>query len=374
MFPAHTNSNPTSCVVIIWIVPVVYGCFEMSSPFSLAANNPYSESDGESDLSPDSPTVDVHCVASSEELSSTGWMFTGSYVVDMASNPAQFSAIFLDDLFKKLAQSTPVYIEHMILFVNSRNTAKNRVYSSSIRGYVHGTRTSMTKWKAWLGVRQPIMWTPLLNISLSDEYIEDSIKAEDPSSTWFILGKYGPRKRFRCQCTAFYFETSLDIDFPESSGSDDGEASYILQLVETEFKATVDINGFRSKGAEYVLVQCDARQLVDASAGSTVSVSIQGFIQSKQTDLQTWNDWFDARWSIAPGGLCSLEGFEEAISESSPWETIYTFGVLGKNNAGRKAASQASCVQSRAQHYYSFVTSAVPPSPQRSRFVCSFIS
>ena len=335
---------------------------EMNFPFSLdntslSLDASGSESSSNSDPksvhgreSPDCSLFDGHGVASNEAVLSTEWMFSGSYVVDMASNPVEFSSQFLNGHFQQLALCAPVSLDHMIVFANAHIKETNRVYSVSIRGYIYGNKTSMSAWKAWLG--QKLLWTPLSDIGLSDEYDEDLTRAEDPDKAWFVLGKYGRRSRFRILCKAFYFEVNLYVDVPESIGSDDGEASYILQLVKTEFMAAVD-NGkdtFQSKGAEFVLVQCDTRPLADASTGSTVCVPIQGFLQAKKTDLQTWIDWLEARWSVAPGGLCGLEDFEKAISESSPWETIYTFGKLGKNNTGRKAAAQASGVQSRVLH------------------------
>jgi hypothetical protein len=114
------------------------------------------------------------------------------------------------------------------------------------------------------------------------------------------------------------------------------------------FMDTVDLkegDDFQAKGARFVLVQCDTRQLALESAGSTVSVSIQGFLQCKLTDNHVLQHWLIAQWDTAPGGLCSFQLFEDAISESSTWTMIYEFCVLGKNNPGRKAAAQASGVQ-----------------------------
>ena len=304
--------------------------------------------DNDAESGAESPSKNGAASLSSEALLSTGWMFTGTYVADIASETADLTPLFLDSLFKKLAQHTPVNFDHMIIFADSNISETDRVFEISIRGYVCGKRTSMSIWKAWLGQR--ILWTPLMNVQLSDEYIADSMRAEDLNSEWFVLGKYGQRKRFRVFCRAFYFEALLDVDIQENDNCDDCEANYILQLVRKKFMDTASVDQFQIKGAEFVMVQCDVRQLADASPGSTVSVPIQGFLQSKKTDLQTWNDCFRAEWSTAPGGLCGLEEFERAVSESSTWEPIYRFGDLKKNNNGRTAAAQASCVHSPAQY------------------------
>ncbi len=95
----------------------------------------------------------------------------------------------------------------------------------------------MSFWKAWLG--QDIFWTACSGVGRSDEYKEDIIRSEDPDSPWFVLGKYGVRKRFDVQGRAFYFEASLEIHVQDSSHSEDGEASYILQLVKEKFMDTV---------------------------------------------------------------------------------------------------------------------------------------
>ena len=353
----------------------------MSSPFSLdnaslnsnasslkspPNNDPESssdsdpESDGDSrndgpDLSPQQSfclTGDGHDVASSQAISSTEWMFSGSYIVDMRSNPAQFSVEFVRGLIEELARKPTVFIYHMVIFVDSNINQTHWMHSVSLRGYIHGKKTTMSVWKEWIGQKE-LVWIPLSRIGTSDEYNEDLMRSQDPESTWHLLGKYGKRKRFQVICTAFCFEATLDIDVPERSGSHDDEASDILEIVQAKFNDTLSMDekdeiSFQSKGATFVLVQCDSvdiQQLADASPGSTRSVSIQGFIQSKLTDLQTWRDWFDALWSTARGGLCGHPDFENATSESSTWVPIYTFGMLKKNNHGRCAAhKQASGV------------------------------
>jgi hypothetical protein len=321
----------------------------MSSPFSLQNDHEEScDSDSESapDQSPCSPTDDL--ASSGDAIISTKWMFAGSFTVDMRQhNNANFSQEFLDDLFRKRAKKSPVHIEHMVIFVSQDISERNHLRTAPIRGYVHGRRTSRSKWEAWLG--HPIQWTPFSDIESSDEYKTDCYQSQDPSTQWEVLGKYGKRTRFQVFCRAFYFEALLDVPIQEVNGLDDGEASHILQLVRDEFMSTIDINDFASKGADFVLVQCDIKSLADASAGSTVSVPIQGFVQSKQIDIQTWDDWFDAVWSVAPGGLCGLEEFEMATSESSTWEPIYRFGELKRNNRGRIAGEQASVIPSHAQ-------------------------
>jgi hypothetical protein len=321
----------------------------MSSPFSLQNDHEeLCDSDFESapDQSPCSPTDDL--ASSGDAILSAKWMFAGSFTVDMSQhNNANFSMEFLDDLFRTRAKKTPVNIEHMVIFLHQEIFERNHLRTATIRGYVHGKRTSISKWEAWLG--HPILWTPFSDIASSDEYKTDCYQSQDPSTPWSVLGKYGKRTRFQVLCTAFYFETLLDVPIQEGNGLDDGEASHILQLVRDEFMCSVDINVFASKGADFVLVQCDIKSLADASAGSTVSVPIQGFIQSKKIDLQTWVDCFEAVWSIAPGGLCGLEEFEIATSESSTWEPIYQCGELKRNNRGRMAAKQASIIPSHAQ-------------------------
>ena len=323
----------------------------MSSPFSL--ENDHEElSDSGSEFAPDqspcSPTNDDE--SGSKAVLSTKWMFTGSMTMDMSQhNNAHCSPEFLDDLFSQRAKKTPVFIEHMIIFMNQHISERNHLNTVSISGYVDGKLSSRSKWEAWLG--HQILWTPLSDIECSDEYKTDCIRSQDQSSPWSVLGKYGKRSRFRVRCKAFYFEALLDVEYQKRNCLVDGEASHLLQLVRDEFMRTIDINLFASKGADFVLVQCDLKKLADASAGSTLSVPIQGFIQSKPTDLQTWVDWFDAVWSIAPGGLCSLEEFQMATSESesNTWEPIYRFGELKKNNHGRMAAKQASVIPSHAQ-------------------------
>ena len=348
----------------------------MSSPFSLD-NTPHSgnasglesslNSDPESDVEPESTDRSPHSSTvsvtstSSEAVLSSGWMLSGSYTIDHAGSSSRLEVpvSLLNALFQERARHSPVRMEHMIIFANKFCDIKNHLCTVSIRGYIYGKRAPMSVWKAWLG--QDILWTPCSNIARSDEYSEDVIRSEEQDSPWFVVGKYGSRKGFQVQGTAFCFQAWLDIDVHDISGSEDCEASYMLQLVQKAFMDTVDLeegDDFQTRGATFVLVQCDTRQLAHASAGSTVSVSIQGFIQCKRTDIHVWQHWIIAHWDTAPGGLCGFQMFEDAISESSTWTTIYEFGVLGKNNPGRKAAvqaaAQASGVQSRAPNF-SFV-------------------
>jgi hypothetical protein len=308
----------------------------MSSPFSLAD---CAESDEESVPSSDG-------VLSSYDVQSTGWMFHGSVTVHMGSNNADFSPQLLDNMFKDLVRTTPVPLEHMIIFADQHILERGRDFSTSIRGYAMGKKTSKTKWTAWL---QHTSWAPVSNISVSDEFIADFMRAEDLASPWFILGKYGKRKDFRIRASAFCFDSALDVYVQDSHCVDDDEGSSILHLVRTKLRETVDFDAFQSKGADFILAQCDVQQLLHASPGTTVRVPIQGFIQSKQTYIQTWQlNNMKASWGIAPCGLCGLEKYVSAISEASTWVTLYQYGKLKKNNVGRMEDKQASVIQSRA--------------------------
>jgi hypothetical protein len=324
-----------------------------------------SSSDDDFDHSP-TVQVDARDVASRENVFSTGWMFTGEFVVDItASKTVQFSPQILANMFAKLAAKPPVKVEHMIIFADFHIVQINSVIKTSIHGYVQGSRASEPQWKTWLG-QENFLWTPLWQIALSDEYQEDDRRAQELASTWFVLGKYGMRNQFRILCTAFTFQTMLDVkigDFniEQSYGVYDCEASYVLQLVRTKFMETINITDFHRKGSKFILVQCDLRPLTDAAPGSTVNVHIQGFVQSKQTDLRTWNHISEeAYWRIAPGGLCNCEEFTRAIHESSPWATVYKFGELKISNTGRMASKQASI----RMHHTSLVARAVPPPPR----------
>jgi hypothetical protein len=356
----------------------------MSSPFSLY-NTPLSGPgnasglQSSSDSDPESDVVESpdRCAPSSEADLSAGWMFSGSYSIDRAdlSSSPKFDTTILSNLFEERARIAPVKLEHMIIFANKIFDVKNRLPAVSIRGYIHGKRTSMSVWQAWLG--QDILWTACSGVGRSDEYNEDIIRSEDPDSPWFVLGKYGVRKRFDVQGRTFYFEASLEIDVQDSSRSEDGEASYILQLVKEKFMDIVELNknnDFQRNGARYVLVQCDTRQLAHASAGSTLTVFIQGFVQCMQNNkLRKWQNWLSAHWDTVPGGLCGFQMYEDAISESSTWTTIFEFGVLVNNNSGRKAAAQASGVRLRSPKY-SFVRDQYCTVAAVKQFSCSYIN
>ncbi len=294
------------------------------------------DNDAESDGDAHSDSVTIR-----QDVSSTGWMFNGSVAIDFSSNTADFTPQDLHNSFKAAVRTTPVILEHMIIFADLRNSQNNRVFLTSIRGYAFGKLTSKSKWEAWL---QSTSWTPLSNVGVSDEYKADILQAEDPTSSWFILGKYGSRDRFRVRSRAFYYVDHLEIYIQDSLGCEDGEASWTLQLVREKLMKTVDIDSFLSKGAHFVLAQCNVQQLAEASPGSTVRVPIQVFLQSKQTDVSTWQRQASetAIWNIAPGGLCGLGEFIGATSDSCPWTTIYQFGELKKNNNGRMTDKQAS--------------------------------
>ena len=275
-------------------------------------------------------------------------MFSGNFLVDQEVPSAEFSMEYVSDLFESKAKSPPVRLDHMTIFSKRQVTIKraDREYSVSLRGYIHGKRTSMSVWMEWLG--QELLWTPLSDVGISDDFQADCNRCEDEDPDWFVLGRYGTRKQFQVLCTALYFDTTIDIDIPasSSSGYDD-----ILQLVQKTFMDSIDREGavtFESKGCTFVLVVCDGLQLAAASPGSTLCVTLQGFIQCRKTDLQLWPKWFEARWSVARNGLFNLSEFETARSESSTWVPIYRFGTLGENNECRSAAKQARFVPSRA--------------------------
>ena len=368
-----------------------------SSPFLLdntslslcASDSESSDSSPELDFDPSRcPSVDVHSVTSSEAVLSTGWMFSGNFVVDKRDPYAEFSMDDIDDLFESKSKSVPVFLDHMTIFTRRQVTVitADHKYSVSLRGYIYGKRTSMSVWMKWLG--QKLLWTPLSNVGLSDEYQADCSTCEDGDADWFVLGRYGKRKQFQVFCKSFYFETAVEIDIPASSSLRNDD---LLQLVQTTFLDSINRDetvNFQSKGCKFVLVLCDGLELFAASPGSTQRVNLLGFIQCLQTDLCVWKDYFEARWYVAREGLCGLVEFENARAEDSNWVQIYKLGELGKNNQGRNASRQArfvppplppgppppkplaSGVRSHAPHCrcykISFMTSAPPPPPPRS--------
>jgi hypothetical protein len=327
----------------------------MSGPFSLgnaalnseALSNSDSES-GEDDqelLSQESLVKDDGTLSRKNDLS-TGWMFSGRYILDLERSDEEFSVELVERIFLD-ARKSPVKLDHMIVFVNRQVTKKKRSYEIQLRGYLQGAKTSMFVLEKWFG--KGFQWTPLRDIGASVEYNNDLELSEDKSSDWNVLGHCGRRNKFIIQCRAFIFEACVQIDIDSLVEDND----HTLRAVKRQVLAKIDTDQLKVKGATFVFLQCDGQTLADACANTSVTIKIQGFIRCKRTGGTELQDCIAlANWIPVRGNFWTHPQYVEAISESSPWVTIFESGVL--KQAGRPAASKASSIQLHPPHY-SFV-------------------
>ena len=139
----------------------------------------------------------------------------------------------------------------------------------------------------------------------------------------------------------------MQIDVDSGVGDND----HTLQAVKKKVLAIIDTDELKEKGATFVFLQCDGLTLADACANTSVTIKIQGFIRCKRTGGTELPDCIAANWIPVRGNLWAHPQYVEAISESSPWVTIFESGVLKKG--GRPAASKASSIQFHPPYYSS---------------------
>ena len=106
-----------------------------------------------------------------------------------------------------------------------------------------------------------------------------------------------------------------------------------------------------------VTVFADLEQLVFEAPGETrtISISIIGYVQTKQSRMFTMTNWIkSANWEPITGGLFSncefLNYLDYADSPSKTWYKMPIFGEVGLNNQGRIAEkSDRTCEDLRSQ-------------------------
>ena len=147
----------------------------------------------------------------------------------------------------------------------------------------------------------------------------------------------GKPKQVDMRFTCWKFRDTIQADFPE--GSFDDRRQKLIEHFRTRTSSGMP------PCVRSVTIFADLDQLVFDATHETrsISITIIGYIQTKQSRTSTMTSWIrDAKWEPISGGLCSnyefLQYVEYANNPSKSWFELPIFGELGLNNQGRLAA------------------------------------
>ena len=137
--------------------------------------------------------------------------------------------------------------------------------------------------------------------------------------------------------TCWTFRDTIQADFPE--GSFHARRQKLIEHFRTRTSSGMP------PCVRSVTIFADLDQLVLDAPHETrsISITIIGYVQTKQSRTSTMTSWIrDAKWEPIFGGLCSnyefLQCMDYANNPTKSWFKLPIFGELGTNNQGRNAA------------------------------------